>query len=127
MDSTTGSGSRTGRRQTGEDDAFTSLYSGPFGAPQDDSDPWAWAAEEHAAAAERDVSEASVTAVLVAFDAARWLGATLDGLEALRRRPDRLIAIDNGSSDTTLTLLERARDRGLVDAVYSGKRGSGFG
>ena len=126
MDSTTGSGSRTGRRQT-RDDAFSSLYSGPFGAPQDDSDPWAWAAEKPTAAAERDVPGAHVTAVLVAFDAARWLGATLDGLEALRRRPDRLIAIDNGSSDATSTILERARDRGLLHAVYQGKRGSGFG
>ena len=73
------------------------------------------------------MSGAHVTAVLVAFDAARWLGATLDGLEGLRRRPDRLIAIDNGSTDATPTLLERARDQGLIDAVYPGRRGTGFG
>ena len=126
MDSTTGSGSRTGRGRA-RDDAFSSWYSGPFGAQQDDSDPWAWAAEKHAAAADLDVSGAHVTAVLVAFDAARWLDGTLHGLEALLRRPDRLIAIDNGSSDDTSVRLERARDHGLLDAVYSGKRGSGFG
>ena len=127
MDSTTGGGSRTGRRRGGEDDAFASLRSGPFGAPADDSDPWSWAAQEPVPAAERDVSSAHVTAVLVAFDAARWLRATLDGLEALVRRPDRLIAIDNGSDDATGTLLERAQDRGLLHAVYRGRRGSGFG
>ena len=126
MDSTTGSGSRTVRGRT-RDEAFSSWHSEPFGAERDDSDPWAWTAEKHPAAAEVDVSRAHVTAVLVAFDAARWLNATLDGLEALGRRPDRLIAIDNGSSDDTWTRLQRARDRGLLDAVYSGKRGTGFG
>ncbi|SDT20340.1 Glycosyltransferase, GT2 family [Friedmanniella luteola] len=127
MDSTTGSGPRTDRRRNGDEDAFAALRSGPFGASADDSDPWSWAAEEPLPAATRDVSSAHVTAVLVAFDAARWLGATLDGLEALTRRPERLIAVDNGSDDATRTLLERARDAGLLHAVYAGRRGSGFG
>jgi len=127
MDSTTGSGPRTQRRRGSGDDAFATYRSGPFGAPGEDSDPWAWVADEPVAAAERDVSSAHVTAVLVAFDAARWLRATLDGLEALTRRPERLIAIDNGSDDATRTLLEQARDRGLLHAVYAGTRGSGFG
>src|SRR5919112_2419480 len=107
MDSTTGSGAREGRRG-GDTYEWSSLRSGPFGTDQ-------------------DVSGAHVTAVLVTFDAARWLESTLDGLEALEHRPNRLIAIDNGSSDATMTLLERARDRGLLDAVYRGKRGTGFG
>jgi GT2 family glycosyltransferase len=126
MDSTTGSGAREGRRG-GDTYEWSSLRSGPFGTDQDVSDPWAWASVEPAEEAPRDISGAHVTAVLVAFDAARWLEATLDGLEALRHRPNRLIAIDNGSADATMTLLERARDRGLLDAVYTGKRGTGFG
>ncbi len=126
MDSTTASGPR-GDRRSGDGEAFAALRSGPFGGSGDDSDPWSWAAEERQPPAPRDVSLAHVTAVLVAFDAERWLDATLDGLEALTRRPDRVIAIDNGSADRTLTLLERARDRGLLDAVYRGQRGTGFG
>jgi GT2 family glycosyltransferase len=127
MDSSTGGGPRTDRRRGGEDDAFAALRSGPFGGSADDSDPWSWAAQEPVPPAQRDVSSAHVTAVLVAFDAARWLNATLDGLEALTRRPERLIAVDNGSDDATSTLLERARDRGLLHAVYRGERGRGFG
>lgn len=122
MDSTT---SEAGRR--GGDYEWSSLRSAPFGTGQDDADPWAWAAAEPTAPARLDDSRAHVTAVLVALDAERWLSATLDGLAALRRRPDRLIAIDNGSSDATSALLERARDHGVLDAVYSGQRGWGFG
>ena len=126
MDSTTGSGPHDGRRG-GDTYEWSSLRSAPFGTGQDDSDPWAWAAAEPVAEAPRDVSGAHVTAVLVTFDAARWLEATLDGLAALTRRPQRLIAIDNGSSDATVALLEHARDRGLLHAVYAGRRGDGFG
>ena len=126
MDSTTGSGARDGRRG-GDTYEWSSLRSGPFGTGQDVSDPWAWVSVEPPDEAPRDLSGAHVTAVLVALDAARWLAATLDGLDRLRCRPDRLIAIDNGSADATLTLLEWARDRGLLDAVYSGEPGSGFG
>lgn len=126
MDSTTGSGNHDGRRG-GDTYEWSSLRSAPFGTGQDDSDPWAWAAAEPAEPAPRDVSSAHVTAVLVAFDAARWLPATLDGLEALRHRPNRLVAIDNGSADATGELLQHAQDRGLLDAVYQGRRGTGFG
>ena len=49
------------------------------------------------------------------------------GWSALEVRPRRLVAIDNGSSDSTRTLLEQARAEGLLDAVYTGKRTYGFG
>ncbi|WP_375432680.1 glycosyltransferase family 2 protein [uncultured Friedmanniella sp.] len=123
MDSTT----RGGGRRAGDTDDWSALRSAPFGSGSEDTDPWAWAAAEPPAPVERDVSGPHVTAVLVAFDAARWLTATLDGLAALERRPDRLIAIDNGSTDATLTLLERARDLGVLDAVHAGRAGQGFG
>ncbi len=123
MSSTT----RGGGRGDGDSYEWSSLRSAPSDLGSDEIDPWAWAAVEPPEPADADVSGPHVTAVLVAFDAARWLAATLDGLAALHRRPDRLIAIDNGSADATLTLLEQARDLGVVDAVYSGARGRGFG
>ena len=90
-------------------------------------DPWGWVEAREDGAAQLDVSSAHVTAVLVTLDAARWLPYTLEALEHLQDRPHRLIAIDNASSDISLTLLEHARDQGVIDAVYSGKRTFGFG
>ena len=92
-----------------------------------DENPWAWAAHEPVEGDRLDVSRFDVTAVLVCFDAARWLPATLDGLDALDVRPARLVAIDNGSTDSTHALLEQARVEGRLDAVYSGKKTYGFG
>ncbi|HEY5822139.1 MAG TPA: glycosyltransferase [Propionibacteriaceae bacterium] len=92
-----------------------------------DEDPWAWASREATADRPVDVSQVHVTAVLVAFDAARWLPATLAALDHLKQRPARLIAIDNGSSDATRTLLDRAYDHGVLDAVYPGNARLGFG
>lgn len=93
-----------------------------------DVDPWAWLhAEEADPDDAADLSGYRVTAVLVTLDAAGWLSETLDGLAALKLRPTRLIAIDNASSDDTSLLLRRAHDRGLLDAVYEGQRGFGFG
>ena len=93
-----------------------------------DADPWAWLDEAARTARPPSTSPAlHVTAVLVTLDAARWLPATLDGLARLQHRPTRLIAIDNASTDATRALLERGRDQGVVDAVYTGKRRYGFG
>ena len=92
-----------------------------------DENPWAWAdyvdEENHRA----DVTGAHVTAVLVTLDAARWLPATLEALAKLDTRPARLIAIDNASKDATRTLLDRANNDGVLDAVYDGRREFGFG
>ena len=92
--------------------------------------PWAWVERDERdepAGSPVDVSRAHVHAVLVCLDAARWLPATLAGLAALKPAPQRLIAIDNGSTDATAELLEQARAEGLLDAVYRGERGFGFG
>lgn len=99
----------------------------PAPAEHIDENPWAWAAHEPVAGERLDVSHLHVTAVLVCFDAARWLSATLDGLASLDVRPARLVAINNGSTDTTDALLEQARAEGLLDAVYTGKKTYGFG
>ncbi|WP_375423890.1 glycosyltransferase [uncultured Friedmanniella sp.] len=118
---------RGGGRRDGDAYEWSSLRPASPEPGSEGVNPWAWAAVEPPEPVEPDVSGPHVTAVLVAFDAARWIEATLDGLAALERRPDRLIAIDNGSSDATLTLLERARDHGILDAVHHGRRGQGFG
>lgn len=83
-----------------------------------DVDPWAWVEQDSEKSEHVDTSGCSVTAVLVARDAAGWLPETLTGLSRLRRRPTRLIALDAGSSDATLQQLERgahnrAAGRGL--------------
>ena len=113
------------RIRPGPDSYLSALHSDGPGS-DDGADPWAWVLEE-GEEPRLDVSQLHVTAVLVAFDAARWLPATLDALARLEHRPNRLIAIDNDSTDATRTLLEQARDQGIVDAVYSGKRTYGFG
>src|SRR6187551_164912 len=92
-----------------------------------DESPWAWADYVDEETERVDISAAHVTAVLVTLDAARWLPATLDALAKLDTRPTRLIAIDNASTDATEELLDDARRRGVVDAVYDGSREFGFG
>src|SRR6186997_2166166 len=92
-----------------------------------DENPWAWADYDDDDSERVDVSAAHVTAVLVTFDAARWLPTTLEALAKLDTRPARLIAIDNESTDATPTLLHRAYEQGVVDAIYEGKRRFGFG
>lgn len=47
----------------------------------------------------------TVTALLVSHDGARWLPAVLDGIAAQTRGPDRLVAVDTGSTDATPDLL----------------------
>ncbi|MFP5282737.1 MAG: glycosyltransferase [Actinomycetes bacterium] len=99
-------------------------------APSDagpEVDPWAWLRQPEEPEEDVDLSGVRVTAVLVTLDAARWLPETLEGLAGLRTRPTRLIAVDVASADGTRSLLERARDQGLLDAVYSAVAGSGFG
>lgn len=49
-----------------------------------------------------------VTALLVSHDGARWLPAVLAGLRDQQRRPDRIIAVDTGSSDDSVALLTAA-------------------
>ncbi len=93
----------------------------------DDVDPWSWIEAEDDEDEQVDISGCEVTGVLVALDAARWLPDTLAGLAGLRHRPQRLIAIDNDSSDSTWMLLQRARDVGVLDAVYQSSSTTGFG
>ena len=94
---------------------------------EDEADRWAWLGDSHDAAAPPDLARCGVTAVLVTLDAEAWLPETLAGLSRLTHKPDRLIAVDNGSTDKTVELLERAERHGLLDAVVSGPPRGGFG
>jgi GT2 family glycosyltransferase len=94
---------------------------------EDEADRWAWLADRHDAAASPDLSACHVTAVLVTLDAEAWLPETLAGLSRLTYKPARLIAVDNGSTDRTVELLERAERHGLLDAVVAGPPRGGFG
>ena len=65
-----------------------------------------------------------VTAVLVSHDGARWLGPVLDALLNQRRPVQRIIAVDTGSRDNSVELLEAALG---ADQVLERKRSTGYG
>src|SRR3954469_22488829 len=67
---------------------------------------------------------ATVTAVLVAHDGARWLPRALAAIEAQPRRPERLVAVDTGSKDESPGILRRTVPR---DDVHTVGRTVGFG
>ena len=94
---------------------------------EDEPDRWAWLHEQSDEPAPPDVSHCTVTAVLVTLDAEDWLPDTLAALSRLTVKPSRLIAVDNGSTDSTLELLERAHRHGVLDAVVEGPAAGGFG
>lgn len=84
---------------------------------------WDWAHAE-AEPTPVDLSSQRVTAVLVAHNGAAWLPQALDSLGELDFHPDRLIAVDTGSTDETAALLT---DSGLCDEVITGADSDGFG
>lgn len=49
-----------------------------------------------------------VTALLVSHNGARWLPAVISGLRAQTRRIDALVAVDTGSSDNSVEIVETA-------------------
>lgn len=67
---------------------------------------------------------ARVTAVIVAHNGARWLPNLFSALETSTRFPDRLVAVDTGSTDQTPQLLTEALGSA---AVHSADHGLGFG
>ncbi len=65
-----------------------------------------------------------VTAVVVAHNGAEWLPRLTEALWALDRRPDRLIAVDTGSTDSTAALLN---DLPGVEPVVGASARTGYG
>ncbi|MGZ5416512.1 MAG: glycosyltransferase [Nocardioides sp.] len=68
--------------------------------------------------------KATVTALLVSHDGARWLPAVLDGVAGQSRRPDRVVAVDTGSTDASVELLG---ERLGPDAVHSAPPRTSYG
>ncbi len=66
----------------------------------------------------------TVTALLVCHDGARWLATVLAGLQGQTRPVDRIVAVDTGSSDETVSLLTRALPR---ECVLYANPGTSFG
>ncbi len=58
-----------------------------------------------------------VTALLVSHEGARWLPAVLDGLAEQTRTPDRVLAVDTGSTDGSADLLVERLGADTVHAV----------
>lgn len=65
-----------------------------------------------------------VTAVLVSHDGERWLPDVLEALLTQQRPVQRIIAVDTGSRDRSVDLLEAALG---ADQVLHRKRGTGYG
>jgi GT2 family glycosyltransferase len=65
-----------------------------------------------------------VTAVLVAHNGAAWLPETLAALQWQRRPPQRVVAVDTGSSDDSRRILERELG---ASSVLDAPRTAGFG
>nr|WP_243659081.1 glycosyltransferase family 2 protein [Tamaricihabitans halophyticus] len=67
-----------------------------------------------------------VLAILVCHDGAPWLGGVLSALRRLAVRPRHVLAVDNGSSDHTGTLLADAVADGTLAGVHELERDTGF-
>jgi GT2 family glycosyltransferase len=65
-----------------------------------------------------------VTAVVVSHDGARWLEDSLKGLLGQLRAPQRVLAVDTGSKDDSLAILDENLG---PEAVLQTKRNTGFG
>ncbi|GAB3820227.1 hypothetical protein GCM10028820_25640 [Tessaracoccus terricola] len=90
-------------------------------------DLWSWAAEDEDVLEHPEVDPAAVTAVMVVHNAAEWLPRQLLSLARLDPRPGRIVAVDNGSTDTSRVLLESALAEGVIHELRDGDAAHGFG
>ena len=63
-----------------------------------------------------DPGRSGVTALLVSHEGARWLPAVLDGLVAQTRPPERVVAVDTGSTDDSVATINSVEHHLLVIA-----------
>lgn len=66
------------------------------------------AAEPTSTHASGAAATGTVVAIVVSHDGERWLPGVLAGLQHQRRRPDRVVAVDTGSRDSSPALLAEA-------------------
>lgn len=71
---------------------------------------------------------APVVAVVVCHDGEAWLPTVLSALRRSTVRPQRVVAVDTGSTDRTPELLEFASNQqdGIIDAVLTTRADTGF-
>jgi GT2 family glycosyltransferase len=98
---------------------MTQQYAPPARPPVRGADPRAAGANPHEA-----LRHHVVTAVLVSHDGARWLPDVLEALLNQQRPVQRVIAVDTGSRDASVDLLEAALG---PDQVLHRKRSTGYG
>ncbi|HEU5331230.1 MAG TPA: glycosyltransferase [Actinocrinis sp.] len=94
-------------------------YAPPARPPARGADPRAAGANPHEA-----LRHHVVTAVIVSHDGARWLPDVLEALLTQQRPVQRIIAVDTGSRDRSVDLLEAALGH---DQVLHRKRSTGYG
>lgn len=90
------------------------------------ADDWSWARQERPAELEPQGASA-VTLVLVAHNGDQWLGRGLIAIARLAQRPGRIIAIDTGSTDGTVPLLQKALNEELIDHLVLADQVPSFG
>ncbi len=90
-------------------------------------DLWAWIDEESDPEPVEAIDSRMVAAVMVVHNAEEWLPRQLRALAALNPRPAMLVAVDNGSTDSSRHLLEKARASGIISGVIDGDKNLGFG
>ena len=88
---------------------------------------WAWIDEEPEPEPIETIDPRMVAAVMVVHNAEEWLPRQLRALAALNPRPAMLVAVDNGSTDSSRHLLEKARASGIISGVIDGDKNLGFG
>ena len=98
---------------------MTQQYAPPARSQAPSADPRAAGATPHEA-----LRHHIVTAVLVTHDGGRWLAPVLQSLLNQRRPVQRIIAVDTGSRDNSVQLLENALGQ---DEVLHRKRSTGYG
>lgn len=83
--------------------------------------------EQHATAANPQVPPTpTVSVVVITYNSARTIDATLASIAAQDRRPDEVVVSDDASSDDTLAIVERWRDR-LPLVILANDRNVGSG
>ncbi|GAA1389391.1 glycosyltransferase family 2 protein [Luteococcus peritonei] len=86
---------------------------------------WSWAHQD-GPIDPRPIDPDILATILVVHNAEEWLARTLVALGRLENLR-HLVAVDNGSTDGSRELLDKARAEGLVSAILTGDASWGFG
>ena len=65
-------------------------------------------AEKAITGAQAQIEDQYVTAIIVTHDGVTWLPEVVAALSAQKHQADEIVAVDNGSKDTSIKLLNNA-------------------